>query len=143
MVMMPLLTLDQRCLDFFDMDPRLSPDYWARSWSSPGGAEAFYQDHVSIHNTFIRYPVSSGYAVKMWFNDYDHEAYHGWTWLWYWRAVIWHDFSKVAKGEWWCAIEAAPGGGNHYYIICSEEADATLVGAMIAATETKKKWIGK
>ena len=140
--MAPNLVPNDTGISFFDEDPRLNPHYWVRDWYVAEEEDQFkpkQPEHTK--NYFLLHPAPKGYAVRMWFNLFQSRD---WRYIWYWRAVVWYDLSKMIEGKWWMAAGWLKyNQANTYHRLFENENDSVIAGAYMAGLDCSVKNMGK
>lgn len=136
-------------LDWRVVDPRKNPSHWVRQWH-PTETHATiveatgHTDKTPYQNYFLHHPAPKGYAVNMWMNGFTGS---NWMYLWYWRAVVWHDFVNkgIIEGAWWMAATWANArqDANTYYMLFENENDMTVGAAYLAGLDCSVHNLGK
>lgn len=138
-VMHPDLLRNEPVFNFFRDDPRLNPRAYVVQWIS--GANRYGPE---TNNYFLEYPPYFGYAVSMWFHDFDVGAYNNdWRWIWYWRAIVWHDMQDIVSGHWWPAQTSDAVGGTHYYLIFRDKEEAAKAARYMEQLSTTTGMVGR
>ena len=129
---------------FFDVDPRIVPMHWVRQWGP-------FPDELSMHNVpekqrnyFLHHPAPKGYAVNMWFTNFTSP---NWMYLWYWRAVVWHDLhtKNMIQGKWLMAAAWANKwkDANTYFMLFENQEDSVIAAAYLAGLDCSLSNMGK
>lgn len=135
----PNILLSEPAPDFLKADPRKYPRAHVNTWYGAGNA-----DRAELNNEFLAYPPRVGYAVSMWFNNFEVKDYdNDWRWIWYWRAIVWHDLQDIVGKNWWPALASGATGGNYYYVIFQCEQEAAKAARYIKSLDTSVKQVGK
>lgn len=141
--MAPNLNLTGEGRSFFDENPRDDPSYWTRSWYVVEDHEEFYGDQPEKTKNYFGLldPAPIGYATGMWFNLKDVRDLR---YLWYWRAVVWHDLQTMVEGHWWVSARwLKKNTANTYRLIFEKENDMVIAAAYIASLECSAANMGK